>query len=175
MKVLTGFILSVLYMSPYAQPSDTKGMEGYVEFSDLSSVYGEPKVQINIGEKLLHFVGSMDQDKDKEAAELFNKLKAVRVEVYNINQNTGPAMALIDKVTAELRSRSWEPVVVVTDDKNRVRIFVKLNDKVIDGLVLMAVGDKDEAVFINIIGEIDPSQVAKVTKALNVGVDVKTK
>lgn len=173
MKVLISLLLSIVCISPLAQPSDTKGMDGYVEFADLSAAYGEPKVQIDLGEKLLRFVGKMDQD--KEAAEIFNKLKAVRVEVYNVNQNTGPAIAVVDKVTAELRSRSWEPVVIVTEGKERVRIFVKLNDKVIDGLVLMAVGDKDEAVFINIIGEIDPSQVAKVTKALNVDVDVKTK
>ena len=175
MKFLVGLLLSVSCLSVTAQPSETREMAGYVEFSDLSAVYGEPKVRINIGEKLLHFVAKMDQEQDKDTAEMLSKLKAVRVEVYKINNNTGPAIALIDKVTRNLQSRNWEPIVIVTDDNNRVRIFVKLNNDVIDGLVLMSVGNDhndDEAVFINIIGQIDPSQVARVTKALNVNVNM---
>jgi len=172
MKILASLLISIICFSALAQPSVTKGMPGYVEFGDLAKVYGEPKVRINIGEKLLHFVAKMDQDKDREAAEMFNKLKAVRVEVYKINENTGPAIDVVDKVTRELQARDWEPIVIVTDDNDRVRIFVKLNNDVIDGLVLMAVGKNDEAVFINIIGEIDPAQVGKVTRALDIDVDI---
>ena len=171
MKLLASLLLSITCFSAFAQPSTTKGMAGYVEFDDLAAVYGEPKVKINIGEKLLHFVASMNEGQDKEAAQMFEKLKAVRVEVYKVKENTGPAIAAADKVAKKLQSQDWEPIVMVTDEHSHVRIFVKVNnDNVIDGLVLMAVGDNDEAVFINIIGQIDPSQVAKVTKALNIDV-----
>lgn len=171
MKILAGLLLSIACFSVLAQPSTTKGMAGYVEFDDLAAVYGEPKVRINIGEKLLHFVARMDQEQDKDTAQMFEKLKAVRVEVYKVNENTKPAIKAVDKVARKLQSQDWEPIVMVTDEHSHVRIFVKLNnDNMIDGLVMMAVGDNDEAVFINIIGQIDPSQVAKVTKALNIDV-----
>ena len=39
---------------------------------------------------------------------------------------------------------------------------------------MMTVGDNDEAVFINIIGQIDPAQVSKVTRALNLDVGIQT-
>ena len=47
-----------------------------------------------------------------------------------------------------------------------------------DGLVVMVINnksDKDgrEAVFINIVGEIDPAQINKVTKSLNIDIDLK--
>ena len=170
MKFLATLLLSIACVSALAQPSSTKGMDGYVEFSDLSSVYGEPKVKINIGENLLHFVARMNQGQDKDTAEMFEKLKAVRVEVYKVDNNTGPAIEVVDKVAKKLQTQDWEPIVIVTDEHDHVRIFVKLKNDVIDGLVLMAVGDHDEAVFINIIGQIDPSKVAKVTKALNIDV-----
>ena len=156
--------------SALAQPSSTQGMAGYVEFDDLAAVYGQPKVKINIGEKLLHFVARMDRDQDKDTAEMFEKLKAVRVEVYKVNENTAPAIEVAEKVARKLQAQDWEPIVMVTDEHDHVRIFVKLNNDVIDGLVLMAVGDNDEAVFINIIGQIDPAKVAKVTRALNIDV-----
>ena len=64
---------------------------------------------------------------------MFEKLKAVRVEVYKVNNNTGPAIETVDKVAKKLQSKDWEPIVIVTDKHNRVRIFVKLNnDNVID-------------------------------------------
>lgn len=170
MKIFTSLLLSIMCFSALAQPSSTQGMAGYVEFDDLAAVYGQPKVKINIGEKLLHFVARMDRDQDKDTAEMFEKLKAVRVEVYKVNENTAPAIEVAEKVARKLQAQDWEPIVMVTDEHDHVRIFVKLNNDVIDGLVLMAVGDNDEAVFINIIGQIDPAKVAKVTRALNIDV-----
>jgi hypothetical protein len=172
MKVLASFLISFTCCTALAQPSEIVNLNGYVDFGELSSVYGEPKVKINIGEKLLQFVSKMDRERDQDTAELFEKLKAVRVEVYQVNNNSGPAVAVLEKVAAQLQSRDWEPVVMVTDEGSNVRIFVKLNGDVIDGLVVMAVDKGGDAVFINIIGEIDPAQVGKVTRALNVDVDI---
>jgi len=47
-----------------------------------------------------------------------------------------------------------------------------------DGLVVMVINSSEsrndrEAVFINIVGEIDPAQINKVTKSLNIDVDLK--
>ena len=172
MKFLAGLLLLITCFTVSAQPSTTRGLAGYVEFGELSGVYGEPKVRINIGEKLLRFVAKMDRSKDPDTAEVLSNLKAVRVEVYRTNENTAPAVALVEKMTKELQSRDWEPVVIVSDKDDYVRILVKLSEDVIDGLVVMAVGKDDEAVFINIIGEIDPAQAGKVTKALDIDVDI---
>ena len=55
-----------------------------------------------------------------------------------------------------------------------------MTDGNIDGLVIMAVDEENddsnhgqpEAVFINIIGQLDPAQVGRVTNSLNIDVDV---
>lgn len=174
MKFLVGLLLSVICFSLSAQPSEIKGLAGYVEFDELSGIYGEPKVRINIGEKLLHFVAKMNKDEDRDAARVLNNLKAVRVVVYRVNENAGPAIAMMKKVAEKLQTRDWEPVVTVSDEEEEehVHIFVKLTGEVIDGLVVMAVDREDEAVFINIIGSLDPDQVGKVTRALNIDVDI---
>lgn len=54
-------------------------------------------------------------------------------------------------VVKELQLQAWEPIVMVTEEHSHVRIVAKLNnDNVIDGLVMMTVGDKDKAMFINL-------------------------
>jgi hypothetical protein len=44
-----------------------------------------------------------------------------------------------------------------------------------DGLVVMVVENdsEGEAVFINIVGEIDPEQISRVTDSLNIDIDLK--
>ena len=47
-----------------------------------------------------------------------------------------------------------------------------------DGLVVMVINNSEssnerEAVFINIVGEIDPAQINKVTESLNIDIDLK--
>ncbi len=169
------FIILLFIMSGcsvIAQTDDYKGHPGYIDFGDLNAVYGEPKVQINIGATLLRFVGLMAKGEDKEVAEILSKLEVVRVHVYELKENAEPAMNMVEEVSKELRAMDWEPVVVVREEDEQVRIFVKLDEDVMKGLVVMAVESEEEAVFINIIGEIDPSQVGKVTKALDIDVGV---
>ena len=48
--------------------------------------------------------------------------------------------------------------------------FLKIAGEAIDGLVLMAVDD-EEAVFINIIGSLDPSELSQVMDNFDVDLD----
>ncbi|MFT6045747.1 MAG: hypothetical protein ACI9WC_001448, partial [Arenicella sp.] len=56
----------------------------------------------------------------------------------------------------------------------KVRIFSKSTNDVIEGIVVMVVSpekEAGEAVFINIVGEIDPNKIAKITETLNIDID----
>ena len=71
-----------------------------------------------------------------------------------------------------LLDQDWEPIVQVKKTDEEVQIFMKLDGEAVQGLVVMAV-DGDEAVFINIIGMIDPSQLSEVMDQFDVKVDLK--
>ncbi len=161
---------------------DFSGEKGYVDFGNLTGVYGEPRVQINLGTAMLGFVGAAAKSEEPDVAELFNKLKSVRVLVYDIDGNADDALKTVDKVTKDIQKEGWETIVSVNEDREKVRIYAKMTNDKIDGLVVMAVGDdshdnngKPEAVFINIIGQIDPAQVGRITSRFNVDVDVDVK
>ena len=56
------------------------------------------------------------------------------------------------------------------EDKN-VRVFSKSTKDIIDGFVVMVVSpekDGGEAIFVNIVGSIDPSQIAMITDNLDI-------
>ena len=168
------FLSTSLFISGKTYADDITQKRGYVEFTNLDSVYGEPKVLVNLNKTMLGFVSKLNVS-DPDTNELISKLEGVRVYVYDIAGNDGPALDLIAEVSKDIQAKNWLPIVSVNEEDEKVRIFTKITDDVMDGLVVMVVENdhEGEAVFINIVGEIDPEQISKVTDSLNIDVSLK--
>ena len=74
-------LTALLSMPVVAQESAMTSMPGYVDFGALDSVYGEPRVRINISGTLLKFLAAVSKE-DPEAAALMQNLEGIRVNVY---------------------------------------------------------------------------------------------
>ena len=170
-KWMIAVLSATLSLSAMAQQEELQALPGYVEFGELTSVYGEPKVMINIGGSLLKFMSAATKN-DPEAAALLQGLQGVRINVYSTEGQTGPALEQLTKVKSMLLDQDWEPIVQVKETEEEVQIFMKLDGEAVQGLVVMAV-DGDEAVFINIIGMIDPAKLEQVMDQFDVEVDLK--
>ncbi len=167
-RILTTSILTLLFtVSAYANS------KGQIDFADLSSYYGEPKVEINLSASLMNLVGSFAKSEDPEVAEILSNLEFIKVRVYNLNGKSEKANTTIDSVSKKLRADKWETLVTVNDNEEnqKVRVFSKTTNDVIDGIVVMVVSpekEAGEAVFINIVGEINPDKIAKITDNLDI-------
>ena len=169
-KWIAVFLAAFISMSASAQESDMKSMPGYVDFGVLDSVYGEPRVRISIGGTLLKFMAAVSKE-DPEAAMLMRNLQGVRINVYSTSGQMDAALEQIDRVKELLSKAAWEPIVQVKESDEEVQIFILADETGMQGLTVMSV-DADEAVFINILGEIDPGKLGVVLKQLNTGVDI---
>lgn len=167
---LIAVVTALLSLPALAQEDGLMALPGYIDFNELTSVYGEPKVNIAIGGTLLNFVGVMAAKEDPEIGPVFSQLKGVRVSTYATNGNAATAIDELTSVKSSLQSANWVPVVQVNNEGEQVQIFLKLNGELIDGLVLMAV-DSEEAVFINVLGNIDPMQLSQVMEKFDVDID----
>jgi hypothetical protein len=164
-------LAGLVSFSAHAQESDMQSLPGYVDFGALDSVYGEPRVRISIGGSLLKFMAAVSRD-EPEAAELMRNLEGVRVNVYSTAGKTDAAVEQITRVKKVLMNEAWEPIVQVQEQNEDVQIFVKVEEDRMQGLTVMTVNE-EEAVFINILGEMDPAQLAAVMSQLHVDVDVE--
>lgn len=153
-----------------AQEDELKAMPGYVDFGSLEAVYGEPKVMVNIGGFLLNFMSQATKD-DPETAALMEGLKGVRINIYSTDGETAPAMEQINSVRSMLTAQNWEPIVQVREEGQNVQIFMKADGEGMQGLTVMAV-DGDEAVFLNILGSIDPEKLGQVMDQFDMDVDI---
>lgn len=171
------FLYSSLFITNIAFASNITNERGYVDFDNLDSVYGEPKVMVDLNKTMLGFISKINMS-DPEAAELISKLKAVRIQIYNITGSDEPALELIAKVSEDIQTENWLPIVSVNEDDEKVRVFTKITDDIMDGLVVMIINNNikeegREAVFINIVGEIDPAQINAVTESLDINVNLE--
>jgi hypothetical protein len=161
LKLLLIGLTAMLALPAMAQEDALKDFPGYVEFGELNSVFGEPTVQVAVGESLLGLIGSLSASEDPEAAELFKRLNGVRVNVYETSQMADGAVDYVKDVSSQLSGLGWESVVTVNSADEQVRIFMKIKEDKVLGITVMAV-EENEAVFVNVIGDINPAQLGKV-------------
>jgi len=170
-KLMIGLFCTLLSLPAIAQEDELKDLPGYVDFGDLSSLYGEPKIIINLGETMLSFVSMMSSSKSPETADMISKLKGVRVQIYSTDENSDAARAQFNEVKGNLKTDGWEPIVQINDDDEQVLIYMKMENGLMEGMTVMVVDD-EEAVFINIIGQLNPAELSKVMDSLDVDVDL---
>lgn len=166
-KTLALFATVLMSLPVMAQEDALKDFPGYVDFGDLTSIFGEPSVQISVGESLLGLVGSLSASEDPEAAELFKRLNGVRVSVFETVAMADGAVAFIKDVSSQLNDRGWESVVTVNSADEQVRVFMMINNNQVEGITVMAV-EEDEAVFVNVIGSINPEELGKVMENFDI-------
>lgn len=165
-KILTGIMTAMLALPAMAQEDALKDFPGYVDFGELNSIFGEPTVQISIGASLLSLVGSLSASEDPEVADVFKRLNGVRVNVFENREVPAAGLDLVKDISSQLSDRGWESVVTVNSEDEQVRIFMMINEDIVEGITVMAV-EEDEAVFVNVIGNINPAELEKVMDNLD--------
>jgi hypothetical protein len=170
-RLFIALACTFLALPVMAQEDALKDLPGFVDFGEMNSIYGEPKVNISIGGALLGFVGAMAKNEDPQAAAIFSKLKGVRVSVYSTEDaGADAAFGQVAQVKSTLQGLNWSPIVQVNDDGEQVQIFMQMDGDKMNGLTLMAVDD-EEAVFINVIGQLDPNELAQLMDNFDIDLD----
>ena len=167
MRMLTiGVITMLLALSAVAQEDELKTMPGYVAFESLDEVYGEPKVRVNVGGFLLSLMSKAAKN-DPEAAAVLEGLEGVRINVYSTGGEVLPAIDQLQNAKNMLSNQNWEPIIQVNEDRQNVQVFIKADGEGVQGLTVMAV-DADDAVFVNILGSIDPENLGAIMDQFDV-------
>ena len=168
-KFVIGLCCALFALPAMAQEDELKNLAGYVDFGDLSATYGEPKITINLGGTMLNFVGLIGGQDSPETSELISKLKGIRVQIYSLDENSDAAKNQFGKTKSSLKSSGWEPIVQVNEDDEQVLVYMKAIDGNMEGMTVMVV-DNEEAVFVNVIGQLNPAELAKVMDRFDVDV-----
>jgi hypothetical protein len=121
---------------------------------------------------MLKFAAKLAARQEPEAAELIGNLKRIRVNVVSLDDtNRKDAVAQIESIRRKLEAQGWTQMVTVREQEggDNVDIHVKQHgDDTIEGLVVTVIDHKGEAVFVNIVGNINADQISKMAENLNI-------
>lgn len=160
MKKLILILAVVLPMAVLAQKSPVdKLFEKYANQKGITTV--------NISGKLLGFAGKLDVG-DAATSDMISSLKGIRiltVEDDELNKKID-FYAELEK-DGFFKNNDYEPLMEVTEENEVVRFLAKDagNGKLSD--LLLVVGG-DENSLISISGIIDPKNISKITKAVDI-------
>ena len=143
----------------------TAAEPGFVDFGPaLTGIPSTKCVEVNLTEPLLNFAAVLAKGHDADAAALIKDLKQIRVNVLGMDdKNRADITARVQKIRTELAAQGWNRAVNVQDNGDDVAVFVKLGrDSAIEGLTITVLAKSNDAVFVNIVGNIDPARIAAI-------------
>jgi len=137
------------------------GLQNHAGYADIKSPYwwqADNEVNLSLGPLTIGTARwVIDADEVPEINALLDDVDGVRISVYKVEDNGVVFKDNFAQTQANLRADGWQHVVQVNDDKSAdlSLMFIKSSGDIIDGLVVLTLSD-DEAVFVNIIGNIHP-------------------
>ncbi|MFO1459568.1 MAG: DUF4252 domain-containing protein [Verrucomicrobiota bacterium] len=160
-RLLAVPVLSAALMSSPLRADATS--PGYVDLGTFSAPAGGGQfVEVDLKGSLLTMAAKIAAKEEPEVAEVLRGIEAVRVNVVGINDgNRAELSDRIRSLRSGLTTGGWERVVSVQEDAQDVGVFIKpKGPDSIAGVVVTVMDGKGEAVFVNVVGDIQPEKLA---------------
>ncbi|MFH1756116.1 MAG: DUF4252 domain-containing protein [Candidatus Latescibacterota bacterium] len=147
---------------------DYKKHPGYVDFEKMG-FFGESEaaVEVILKGSILKLVREATRDEDPELSDMINKLQFIHVQTFPVGEmDVASLNNKVKSAAKQLEKSGWEVVVRVRDKREDEQVYIYLlptnSDQIISGLVVMVIDEDEDAVFINIVGDLDPAQIGKL-------------
>ncbi len=144
---------------------------GQVDFGKFSPPgSGGEFVEVNLSSNLISLAARLVEKEEPEVARLLSSVEVVRVNVIGLDdENRAEIEKRTQHIRKELESKGWERVVTAQKKDEDVGVYLKTHGKdTVQGVVVLVTEGKREAVFINIVGDIKPGQLALLGEKLHI-------
>jgi hypothetical protein len=145
---------------------------GAVDIGQLMPSAKGEFVEVNLSAAMLKFAARIAARQEPEAAEMIRNLKSIRVNVVGLDDsNRAGTIEQIEGIRRKLESQGWTKLVTVRERNggDNVDVHVKQRgEEAIDGLVVTVLDKKGEAVFVNIVGNINADQLAQLADKFDI-------
>lgn len=160
------------FHTAFAAPEkDYSKMPGYVDFDAMKIFDGvESSIEVYLKGSLLVLVREAVKEDDPELGDLLSEIETVRVQVFPLDgMDSERVMEKTSEMGRQLEKKGWEIAVRVREDDEQVHVYLLpgKNDN-IAGMVVMVVEDDDEATFVNIVGNFDPSEIGRIGRSFHI-------
>lgn len=147
-------------------------LPGQVDFGSFSAPAGGGEfVEVNIPAHLISIGARFVEKAEPEVAKMLSAIKSVRVNVVGVDKDNRTELEQrTQRIRQALPGQGWDRIVAAQQKDQDVAIYLKTSDKeVVQGLVVTVMDNNEHhAVFVNIVGDIKPDQIAMLGERLNI-------
>jgi hypothetical protein len=145
-------------------------LPGQVDFGEFTpGADGGEFVEVNLSSNLINMAARFIEKEEPEIAKVVKGIHLVRVNVIGVSEANKPGLQKrMDKVRKDLEGKGWEKVVTAREKDQDVGIYLKTANKdTVQGLAVTVMDGSKQAVFVNIVGDIKPEQLAMLGEKLH--------
>lgn len=144
---------------------------GYVDFGTFTPPGGGGQfVEVNANSNLLAMTARLARAQEPEIADLLGRLHHIRVNVIGLNDdNRDEIQQRVQKIHSQLDAPPWQRIVTVQEKDQDVRVYLRTRgETTIEGAAVTVLEGKKQAVFVNIVGDIKPEEIALLGERFDV-------
>ncbi|MGK7390534.1 MAG: DUF4252 domain-containing protein [Candidatus Cyclobacteriaceae bacterium M2_1C_046] len=158
-KIFTVLFLCVFALG--AQAQDDAISKFFNKYEDDMSF-----TVVNITSRMFNLFTDLEVEnqEDKEILDAISKLKGLRILA---KEDTNEGMRLYKEAYTLLPKAEYEDLMTIRDQDQNMRFLIKEKDGKISEL-LMLMGGTEDFLILSLFGEIDLSQVAKISRKMDI-------
>jgi hypothetical protein len=145
---------------------------GRVDFGEFNPPDGNSEfVEVQLKGNLLSLAAQAVEKQNPDVAKIVRSVELIHVNVIGLTDaNRSNVLKRVQQIRHDLDRHGWDHNVSVKDkDGEDVGIYTKTRgEKALAGLVITVIEPKDQVVLVNIVGDIQPDQVAALGDKLDI-------
>ena len=163
--VLIMLVSTATLQNAHGQTARSEGYVNLRSLGDLDDFFASrATVEVNVEGALMRMVEAASRLEDPELADLLARLDGVFVLGYELKETT---MDQFDQLATDmgddLADNGWTVVMRTRGTVENTHFYVRLIGDGVAGMVVISVeAGSDQAVFVNIVGDIDPEQIGRI-------------
>lgn len=174
-SIIIGVLILVFCAGLNAQKNDYTKYAGYIEFGDLTPYEdGGEITEVLIEEHLLRMVAKVTAKEEPDLSEVIKGIKLIKVHTFEVTEDNYEALRTkINSINESVVGDNWDRIVRTRSSREMVNVFIRTTgEELIEGLVVTIVEKQGEAVFVNIVGDIDLETISRLGDRFDIpGID----
>ncbi len=148
-----------------AQDPDIKKMPGFVNLEEIQIPGNAGEVtEISLGPPLLRIARTTGANGDKHLSKTLEGLFSIQVKSFDVDSfQAVQVRPIMDKIEKQLAKEKWERLVRVKKAHEMTNVSIKYDKGKAVGLMIMSLNPGNEASFVNIVGNINLSELGELS------------
>jgi hypothetical protein len=170
-KTLVIWLAAAAVCGLAAFPVAAGPLRGQIDFGAFTPApSGAEFVEVNIPANLIALAARFVEKEEPDIAKLLNSIKLVRVNVIGLDdKNREEISQRVQKVRKDLDGNGWTRLVTAMKENQDVGVYLNMGENdAIQGLAVVVMEGTRQAVFVNIVGNIQPDQLTTLGERLHI-------